>query len=81
MFHPVDTGVQIADVLVPQLGTVAVVYTGNLLQIPEYNTDLSVLKVIGEINEKYFIKRRLSSLYLILMNIFEEYRNLINNYL
>ena len=34
LLHPVDAGVQITNILVAQLGTVGVVYTGNLLQIP-----------------------------------------------
>ena len=33
LLHPVDTFVQITHKLVPQLGAVRVVYTGNLLQI------------------------------------------------
>ena len=32
LLRPVDTIVQITDILVTQLGTVRVVYTGNLLQ-------------------------------------------------
>ena len=33
LLHPVDTFEEITDKLVTQLGTVRVVYTGNLLQI------------------------------------------------
>ena len=33
LVHPVETGVEVANVLVAQLGAVTVVYTGNLLHV------------------------------------------------